>query len=83
MGDVASFNMNMVLNSMFCLGTFFSWFLMYLGLGRRTLYLAGFVMMDVVLWIIGGLAFTDSKGASLGSGVLLVILNFAYNSTLG
>jgi SP family general alpha glucoside:H+ symporter-like MFS transporter len=40
-------------------------------------------MMDVVLLIIGGLAFNDSKGSSWGAGILLIILNFAYNSTLG
>jgi SP family general alpha glucoside:H+ symporter-like MFS transporter len=67
---------------MFVIGTIASWGLMY-RFGRRTLYIAGFVMMDIVLLIIGGLSFNDSKGSSWAAGILLIVLNFAYNSTLG
>ncbi|KAJ7764394.1 maltose permease [Mycena metata] len=83
LGTVASFDVNLALNSMFIIGTVASWFLLY-RFGRRTLYIAGLVAMAIVLLIIGVLGFTStSDGAKWASGGLLVALNFAYNSTLG
>ncbi|KAJ6571319.1 trehalose transport-related protein [Mycena capillaripes] len=82
LGTVASFDVNLALNSMFIIGTVASWFL--LGrFGRRTIYIAGLVAMAIVLLIIGALGFSDSDGAKWASGALLVALNFAYNATLG
>lgn len=78
----ASFSVNMGLNSMFCIGTICSWFLLS-KFGRRTLYISGFVCMDIVLLIIGGLAFKDTSGTAWASGILLICLNLIYNSTLG
>lgn len=51
--------------------------------GRRTLYISGLVMMDIVLLLIGIMAFFPSNGTKLASGSLLIVLNFAYNATLG
>ncbi|KAJ6628583.1 trehalose transport-related protein [Mycena sp. CBHHK59/15] len=82
LGTVASFDVNLALNSMFIIGTVVSWFLLS-RFGRRTLYLAGLVAMAVVLLIIGALGFSSSSGAKWASGALLVALNLAYNSTLG
>ncbi|KAJ7046038.1 maltose permease [Mycena alexandri] len=83
LGTVASFDVNLALNSMFIIGTVVSWFLLS-RFGRRTLYISGLVAMAIVLLIIGVLGFTsDSSGAKWASGGLLVALNFAYNSTLG
>lgn len=47
--------------------------------GRRTLYVSGMFLMSFVLWIIGGLGFKDSNGVIMGSGALLIALNFVYN----
>ncbi|KAF9457582.1 trehalose transport-related protein [Collybia nuda] len=78
-----SFDINMVLNSMFIIGTIFSWGLITI-LGRRTLYSFGMMLMATVLLIIGGLGFADhSTKMNLAIGSLLVALNFIYNATLG
>jgi len=82
LGTVASFDVNLALNSMFIIGTVASWFLLY-RFGRRTLYIAGLVIMAVVLLVIGGLGFANSNGADWAIGGLLVALNFTYNATLG
>ncbi|KAJ7121612.1 maltose permease [Mycena epipterygia] len=82
LSTVAAFDVNLALNSMFIIGTVSSWFLLY-RFGRRTLYIAGLVIMAIVLLIIGCLGFSDSTGAKWASGGLLVALNFAYNTTLG
>ncbi|KAJ7101255.1 maltose permease [Mycena belliarum] len=82
LGTVASYDINIALNSMFIIGTIASWFLLYRW-GRRTIYISGLVIMATVLLIIGALGFTSSAGAKWASGGLLVALNFAYNSTLG
>ncbi|KAG8855056.1 hypothetical protein FRB96_007251 [Tulasnella sp. 330] len=81
-GSTTSFDLNMVLNSMFIIGTFASWGLLRF-FGRRTLYTYGMGTMAVVLLVIGGLGFVDGKGADWAIGVLLICLNFAYNATLG
>lgn len=82
LGSTAAFDINIALNSMFIIGTVASWFLLS-RFGRRTLYIAGLVMMDIVLILMGGLGFSKSNGASWAIGGLLVALNFAYNATLG
>ncbi|KAJ7091711.1 maltose permease [Mycena crocata] len=82
LGTVASYDINLALNSMFIIGTIVSWFLLA-RFGRRTLYFSGLVAMAIVLLIIGALGFSNSNGAKWASGGLLVALNLAYNSTLG
>lgn len=80
--DTTTFDLNIVLDSMFCIGTIISWGLLY-RFGRRTLYLSGLIAMAVVLLVTGGLAFSTAPGASWGAGVLLICLNLVYNATLG
>ncbi|KAG8938943.1 hypothetical protein FRC04_007229 [Tulasnella sp. 424] len=77
-----AFSLNMVLNSMFIIGTIFSWGLLTI-FGRRTLYTVGMASMSVVLFIIGGLAWIGTKSSIFAIGSLLIVLNFAYNATLG
>ncbi|EIN04153.1 maltose permease [Punctularia strigosozonata HHB-11173 SS5] len=77
-----SFSLNMVLNSMFIIGTIISWGLIT-WFGRRTLYTAGMAIMAVVLFIIGGLGFIGTNSSTMAIGSLLIALNFIYNSTLG
>ncbi|WWD19435.1 hypothetical protein CI109_103895 [Kwoniella shandongensis] len=77
-----AFSLNMVLNSMFIIGTFASWGLISI-FGRRTIYCVGMGTMSLVLWVIGGLGFVHSKGAIFTIGGLLIGLNFVYNASLG
>lgn len=77
-----AFSLNMVLNSMFIIGTIFSWGFLTL-FGRRTLYMVGMGTMAVVLFLIGGLGFIGSTSSIYAIGSLLIMLNFIYNSTLG
>ncbi|KAE9391257.1 maltose permease [Gymnopus androsaceus JB14] len=82
LGEIAAFDINMVLNSMFIIGTIFSWGLLS-RFGRRTIYTGGMACMAVVLFIIGGIGFLESTEANRTVGSLLVVLNFVYNATLG
>ncbi|EJD45772.1 trehalose transport-related protein [Auricularia subglabra TFB-10046 SS5] len=77
-----AFNLNMVLNAQFIIGTIVSWGLLT-WFGRRTLYSAGMLTMSVVLFIIGGLAYIGSRPSIFAIGSLLIVLNFIYNATLG
>lgn len=77
-----SFSLNMVLNSMFIIGTATSWVLMGF-FGRRTLYTSGMACMCITLMTIGGLAFYPSNEVKMAMGSLLIILNFIYNCTIG
>ncbi|KAF9066480.1 maltose permease [Rhodocollybia butyracea] len=81
-GTALSFDLNMVLNSMFIIGTVVSWGLLTF-FGRRTLYTSGMACMALVLFIIGGLGFIKSTSATMAVGGLLIALNFIYNCTLG
>ena len=73
-----SFSLNMVLNSMFIIGTMVSWILIYF-FGRRTLYVGGMFFMSFVLWIIGGMGFHQTHEVTMATGSLLIALNFIYN----
>ncbi|GFZ47109.1 hypothetical protein JCM24511_04851 [Saitozyma sp. JCM 24511] len=77
-----AFDLNMVLNAQFIIGTIVSWGLIYC-FGRRTLYTVGMGTMAVVLVVIGGLGFMSSISATYAIGSLLIALNFIYNATLG
>ncbi|WRT64224.1 uncharacterized protein IL334_001153 [Kwoniella shivajii] len=77
-----AFSLNMVLNSMFIIGTFFSWGLLRI-MGRRTIYFFGMATMATMLVVIGGLGFAHSNGAVYTIGGLLIGLNFIYNASLG
>lgn len=77
-----SFDLNMVLNSMFIIGTICSWGLLRL-FGRRNLYMYGMLTMSVTLFVIGGLGWKSSNSVTWAIGSLLIVLNLIYNATLG
>lgn len=77
-----SFTLNMILNSMFIIGTATSWVLMGF-FGRRTLYTVGMACMCATVLTIGAMGFYPSNDVKMVSGSLLIILNFIYNSTIG
>ncbi|GMC29609.1 unnamed protein product [Saccharomyces cerevisiae] len=65
----------------YCLGiaaTFLSWWASKY-FGRFDLYAFGLAIQTVLLFIIGGLGCSDSHGAEMGSGSLLMVLSFFYN----
>ena len=51
--------------------------------GRRTLYIAGLVVLFLLLIVIGGLGFSDSSGAAWAVGSLLLVFTLLYNCTVG
>ncbi|CAI4050624.1 hypothetical protein SKDZ_14G3960 [Saccharomyces kudriavzevii ZP591] len=65
----------------YCLGiaaTFLSWWgSKYLG--RFDLYTLGLAFQAIMFFIIGGLGCSDTHGAKMGSGALLMIVAFFYN----
>lgn len=79
-----AFSMSIGQSGIGAIGTISSWFLMA-HVGRRTLYLAGAILMALVLLIIGfiGLAPKSNTGASWGIGTLLLVLTFVYDITIG
>jgi SP family general alpha glucoside:H+ symporter-like MFS transporter len=77
-----AFSLNMVLNSMFVIGTIVSWGLLS-WFGRRTLYFYGMMTMAIFLFVIGGLGFVGTNTTIYVIGALLIMLNFVYNCTLG
>ncbi|KAK9235245.1 general substrate transporter [Lipomyces kononenkoae] len=79
-----SFNMTLAQYGIGIVGTLGSWFLMT-RFGRRTLYLAGLVIMDVLLLAIGiaSVAAPASTRASWAIGSLLLVFIFVYDTTLG
>lgn len=77
-----SFTLNLVLQSMFMVGTIVSWGLLTF-FGRRTLYTTGLAFMSFMLWIIGGMGFLSSQSARVAVGCILIGVNFVYNCTLG
>ncbi|QHS73591.1 maltose permease [Saccharomyces paradoxus] len=65
----------------YCLGiaaTFLSWWgSKYFG--RFDLYTVGLAFQAVMFFIIGGLGCSDTHGAKMGSGALLMVVAFFYN----
>lgn len=69
----------------FCLGiaaTFVSWWLSKY-VGRYQLYTFGLAFQTVMFFIIGGLGCSDTYGAKMGSGSLLMVVTFFYNLGVG
>ncbi|KAM3164067.1 Maltose permease MAL31 [Lachancea thermotolerans] len=65
----------------YCLGivaTFTSWWLSK-RVGRFDLYSIGLGFQALMFFIIGGLGCSDTKGAKMGSGALLMVVAFFYN----
>ncbi|KZP14566.1 maltose permease [Athelia psychrophila] len=77
-----SFSINMVLNSMYIIGTIFSWGLLTF-FGRRPIFTIGMLTMSITLFVIGGLGWVDTTAAKWAIGTLLVVLSFIYNVSLG
>lgn len=79
-----SFNMSMAQYALGAVGTLFSWFLMGRA-GRRTLYLAGQLLMLVMLLTIGCASFAgrENVAAQWAIGSMLLLYTFTYDSTVG
>jgi MFS transporter, SP family, general alpha glucoside:H+ symporter len=65
-------------------GVFASWFLMTLGIGRRSLYLYGLCGLCTMLIVIGFLGLPEDRdAASLATGSMLLIWAAVYQCTVG
>jgi SP family general alpha glucoside:H+ symporter-like MFS transporter len=67
-------------------GVFIAWFLMSLGLGRRTLYLYGLCGLCAMLFVVGFLGLVPhahKKEASLATGSIMLVWALFYQSTVG
>lgn len=65
-------------------GVFGSWFLMSLGIGRRSLYLYGLCGLCIMLLVIGFLGIPgDRHAASLATGSMMLIWAAVYQLTVG
>lgn len=79
-----SFNMSLGQYALGFLGTLFSWVLMTY-FGRRTLYVGGLIILNVLLFTIGfiSLAGDHNTTASWATGSMLLVYTFFYDSTVG
>ena len=69
-----------------CVGVFGAWFLMAMGIGRRSLYLYGLCGLFTMLFVMGflGLVPADHKSsASLATGSMMIIWAMCYQLTVG
>lgn len=67
-----------------CVGVFGAWGLMKLGVGRRSLYLWGLVMLFIMLLILGFLGMVpDRTTASLATGCIMLVWALCYQLTVG
>lgn len=67
-------------------GVFGAWFLMTVGLGRRTLYLYGLCGLCIMLFIMGFLGLTprDQRDASaIATGSMMIVWALVYQLTVG
>ena len=66
------------------LGVFGSWFLMSLGIGRRTLFLYGLCGLFSMLMVLGFLGLApDKDAAALATGSIMLIWAVCYQLTVG
>ncbi|KAF2792111.1 sugar transporter [Melanomma pulvis-pyrius CBS 109.77] len=79
-----SFNMSLGQYGLGFLGTLLSWVLMTF-FGRRTLYVGGLAILNVLLFTIGfiSLAGENNTAASWATGSMLLVYTFFYDSTVG
>lgn len=69
-----------------CVGVFGAWFLMRLGIGRRSLYLYGLCGLCSMLFILGFLGLvpeTHRKERSLATGSIMLIWAMFYQLSVG
>jgi SP family general alpha glucoside:H+ symporter-like MFS transporter len=67
-------------------GVFGAWFLMTIGLGRRTLYLYGLCGLCIMLFVMGFLGLTPSaqqESAALATGSMMIVWALVYQLTVG
>lgn len=79
-----SFSMSLGQYGLGIMGTLLSWVLMA-HFGRRTLYVGGLVILNVLLLTVGFISFagSDNKAASWATGSMLLVYTFFYDSTVG
>ncbi|KND86239.1 General alpha-glucoside permease [Tolypocladium ophioglossoides CBS 100239] len=81
-----AFNMSIVGFALGIVGMILAWLLIP-HCGRRTIYLAGLVLLFIVLVVIGGLgvpqANSPTPGLAWGIGALLLASSLVYNCTIG
>ncbi|KAI5362679.1 putative major facilitator, sugar transporter, major facilitator superfamily [Septoria linicola] len=65
-------------------GVFGAWGLMSLGIGRRTLYLYGLVLLTILLLIMGFMGLVDDREtAGLATGSIMIVWALVYQLTVG
>ena len=67
-------------------GVLGAWFLMNLGIGRRTLYLYGLVLLCIMLLILGFLGLVPEahrEAGSLATGSIMLVWAMCYQLTVG
>ncbi|PQE09593.1 MFS alpha-glucoside transporter protein [Rutstroemia sp. NJR-2017a WRK4] len=67
-------------------GVFGAWFLMSMGIGRRTLFLCGLCVLCTMLFIMGFLGLVPEshrKASSLATGSIMLIWALAYQLSVG
>ncbi|KAJ8102402.1 general substrate transporter [Lipomyces tetrasporus] len=79
-----SFNMTLAQYGLGIIGTLGSWFLLT-RFGRRTMYLGGLVILDILLLAIGFISIAPASNprASWAIGSLLLVFIFVYDTTIG
>lgn len=80
----SGFSLNLGQMGVSLMGCFIAWWVMT-RFGRRTMYLAGLSGMTLILMIIGflGIAPRGNSGASWAVGVLIILMVFVFQLTVG
>lgn len=78
-----AFDLTMAQYGLGAIGVSIAWTLMP-WFGRRTLYLAGNIVLCVILFIVGFISIpTQSSSTSWATGAMLLVFAFVYDSTVG
>lgn len=78
-----SFDMSIIQYGLGILGTILSWTLLKY-VGRRTLYVGGLAILDVILFLVGFLGIPhQSSSISWAIGSMIVVHTFIYDCTVG
>ena len=67
-------------------GVFVAWFLMTLGIGRRTLYLYGLCALCAMLFVLGFLGLVPEaqrEQGSLATGCIMLVWALSYQMSVG
>ena len=82
LSDSFAFNFSIIQYCLGFIGTFSSWFFSK-RYGRFTIFTTGLGIQTLLLFVIGGLGFSDSKNASWAIGSLLLVFVFVYDIGVG